>query len=79
MKKEIIPTQQTNELVLANYISVEPQPVADVIYLNWTLYNNEKYVNNGTFCLCNDDLELYNNDNNVMWEYVATRLSINYI
>lgn len=79
MKKEIIPIQQTNEPILANYISLEPQPVADVIYLNWTLYDNENYVNNGTFCICNDDLELYNADNNFMFKYVATNLGVTYI
>jgi transposase len=80
MKREIIPIQQTNEPILANYVDITADIREDVIYLNWTLYNNEDtYVNDGKYGIGGEDIELYNADTEFMWEYVATRLSINYI
>lgn len=77
--REILPIQQTNQPILSNYIDIEAQPIGDVIYFNWTLYNNTTYVNNGSFIIYGEDIDLYNANNEFMWEYVGVQLKLTYI
>lgn len=77
--REILPIQQTNKPILANYINIVPQIVGDVIYFNWTLYNNSEYVNNGNFCIFGEDIDLYNNNEDWMYDYVGLQLKLTYI
>jgi hypothetical protein len=79
MKREILPIQQTQKPILSNYINIEAQPIADVIYFNWTLYNDDAYVNNGSFIIFGEDIDLYNADNEFMWEYVGVQLKLTYV
>jgi hypothetical protein len=81
---QIEPVQQTNQPILANYISSFPQPVGDVIYFNWTLYNwdletDPIYVNNGAVNIFGDLIEEYNNDEDWMYNYVASQINVNLI
>jgi hypothetical protein len=77
--REIIPIQQTDNPILANYINIIATSVGDVIYFNWTLYNDDTYVNNGSFIIFGEDIELYNADTEFMWEYVGVQLKLTYI
>lgn len=77
--REIIPIQQTSQPILANYINIIATSVGDVIYFKWTLYNEDTYVNNGSFCITGEDIELYNADTEFMWEYVGVQLKLTYI
>ncbi len=79
MKREILPIQQTQKPILSNYIDIVAQPIADLIYFNWTLYNNDTYVNNGGFIIYGEDIDLYNADNEFMWEYVGVQLKLTYV
>jgi hypothetical protein len=79
MKREILPIQQTNEPILSNYMHIEAQPIAEFIYFNWTLYNDDSYVNNGSFIISGEDIDLYNADTEFMWEYVGVQLKLTYV
>ena len=79
MKREIIPIQQTNKPILSNYINIEAQPIAEFIYFNWTLYNEDTYVNNGSFIISGELADIYNSDTEFMWEYVGVQLKLTYV
>jgi hypothetical protein len=79
MKREIIPIQQTNEPILANYVDITTDIREDSIYFNWTLYNEDTYINDGKIGIGGEDIDLYNADNEFMWQYVGIQLKLTYI
>jgi hypothetical protein len=76
--RKIVEIQQTNEPILANFIHIEPQTVGDVIYFNWVLYNDNTYINNGNFIIFGENIDLYNSDEDWMYNYVGTQLNLVY-
>lgn len=77
--RAITPVQQTNEPILSNFISITPSAEGDVIYFRWTLFHDSLYVNNGSMVIHSDDLVLYNNDEDWMYDYVAKELGLTFI
>jgi hypothetical protein len=80
--RQITPIQQTNDPILANYINIEPLTVGETIYFKWFLYNWDLetepiYVNNGSVNIFGEQIEEYNNDEDWMYNYVASQININ--